>query len=1808
MKEQFLDDIGLEELIGYIKKYVKDDQDVKPYASYSVFPKTGEQNIIYIDTTNNLTYYWDDTSKTYKALDVQTWDNLSGKPSTFPPSTHNHDDRYYTETEINTKLAGKANSSHTHKKADITDFPTSMPASDVKAWAKADTKPSYSKSEVGLGNVDNTADKDKSVKYATSAGAASSVDWSGVKNKPGTYPPSAHNHNIESLTNFDARVYDAAGTRAANTVLAAPSDSDGTARFRKLVAADLPSHTHNYAGSASAGGAANSSLSLYLNPSTRQTSGDYDMTSSTYACKVTHSVASTIMKTGRPPEDSSVLTFGWDTYAGWGAQLAIGSQKGNHLYVRGANSKQKTVDNKTVNYSEWDSNWRTILDSGNYSSYTVTKTGGGASGNWGINAASASKLTTNAGSSTQPIYFSNGVPVSCAYTLGKSVPSNAVFTDTNTWRPVENSLTSASTSNSLSAAQGKILNELTFQKRNVIDDTVDWDTLKDIGCYKIQMTSWGDANTKHGPNSYSQSLYSFGLLLVFKATDSDGEKRTMQVYFPHQENAGAFNIIMTRMFNNSWWTNWHPIGSGTGWAEILNKPSSYPPSSHTHAISDITNLQSSLDSKLSLSGGTITGQIKRNAGGNWIADRDYAAVFNTLGGGNGYQPVVGQKTATGSWTVGNLGNNESLVFNYCTDANYKTGNNTSEPIYLPAQAGTIITSATIGGQSVNYANSAGKLSTSRTISLTGSVTGSGSFDGSGNLTISTATSHTHNSVADINSGATTTFAYSKAGMGYGDFTWLAAWNGSELRAVNKSLFATTGHTHSYLPLSGGTMGGTAFITWADSGNWSNNNKNVTFPVNRGGLQWNGQSDYVKLFTQETGQDNLELVLQFGDDNSNGLSIRNNVGSETARITSTGVFTGTFSGNLSGKASTAGTADVANSVAWSNVSGKPGTFTPSSHTHTNIVSRGRKNPCASGTTGNNADAEVNVTGLSLTEAYNASTPTSFGNIINVIGAGAGGAGQLFLGWSGADSVTEHLYYRSHRDVNTGGWGPWRTVAFTTDNVASADTLTSNAGSATQPIYFSGGKPVACSYSLSKSVPSNAVFTDTNTWRGCQNNLTSTATDQSLSAAQGKWLNENKLNAINTNGYWGMATPSGNSGDWIRTTSAGIIPYQPGGINSSHCGLGTSSWYFNYAYITTVYGNLSGNASTASKLATARTVSGGTDITMNFNYDGSGNSSANIEFYNCSAYVSNTNNYPFHRFAKLDVIPASWADRTTTFYVSQDFNGGAFGIFRISLKTNNVSNKELSSAEVVWLVRYGIPADAIQIGLYNVAGATYADAFIKTQGSYYSTVFRAIANGVRGSISRTWTLINSSENGNTSSSDKKGSYECYASVAAAGTALHNKSYTNIVSGSDVGNVSTASYANSAGNATQWNGRTLDIGTEAGSDAGWLLIDNGGIVRHRSASYFATAGHTHNYLPLSGGTMTGNINYTTCGNSYIGNGQQDNAEGPGGKLNNLVIGSWWGVSFTTPCSGQTYSGKTAVGIDCREGIIKAARVNANSFNGYTINASVPSGAKFTDTNTWRGIQNNLSSDSTTDSLSAAQGKRLKELVDEKTDIHNLNYGIKFSSSSMNSNGSQNTLYPAKYENGAYSKTTGVSTYANRNNTIHIGTSANMFGDICLAGGITSLGVYNVTTTTNIPVSVTSQGYLRRYKSGSSLMIKNHIYKIGYDEAKELLNTNVYSFRYNDDGQPANGKEHAAVNRYGFVLEDMEKTFPMAVEYDENGLPAAWCVQIIVPTILEIVKHQQAEISSLKAENKELKEKISEIDKLKKSLDELRELITNK
>lgn len=59
----------------------------------------------------------------------------------------------------------------------------------------------------------------------------------------------------------------------------------------------------------------------------------------------------------------------------------------------------------------------------------------------------------------------------------------------------------------------------------------------------------------------------------------------------------------------------------------------------------------------------------------------------------------------------------------------------------------------------------------------------------------------------VDGSNTMTSAYNKAGLAYANYTWLAGWNGYELRAVNKNQFAQASHSHSYLPLSGGTLTG-----------------------------------------------------------------------------------------------------------------------------------------------------------------------------------------------------------------------------------------------------------------------------------------------------------------------------------------------------------------------------------------------------------------------------------------------------------------------------------------------------------------------------------------------------------------------------------------------------------------------------------------------------------------------------------------------------------------------------------------------------------------------------------------------------------------------------------------------------------------------------------------------------------------------------------------------------------------------------------------------------------------------------------------
>lgn len=66
-------------------------------------------------------------------------------------------------------------------------------------------------------------------------------------------------------------------------------------------------------------------------------------------------------------------------------------------------------------------------------SYVISKYSGMTAtvANYASSATTASKLgSTDVGSATQPIYLDGGSATACTYTLGKSVPSDAVFTDT----------------------------------------------------------------------------------------------------------------------------------------------------------------------------------------------------------------------------------------------------------------------------------------------------------------------------------------------------------------------------------------------------------------------------------------------------------------------------------------------------------------------------------------------------------------------------------------------------------------------------------------------------------------------------------------------------------------------------------------------------------------------------------------------------------------------------------------------------------------------------------------------------------------------------------------------------------------------------------------------------------------------------------------------------------------------------------------------------------------------------------------------------------------------------------------------------------------------------------------------------------------------------------------------------------------------------------------------------------------------------------------------------------------------------------
>lgn len=177
------------------------------------------------------------------------------------------------------------------------------------------------------------------------------------------------------------------------------------------------------------------------------------------------------------------------------------------------------------------------------------------------------------------------------------------------------------------------------------------------------------------------------------------------------------------------------------------------------------------------------------------------------------------------------------------------------------------------------------------------------------------------------------------------------------------------------------------------------------------------------------------------------------------------------------------------------------------------------------------------------------------------------------------------------------------AISAGSASSAAALTSNAGSSTQPVYFSGGKPVACSYTLGKSVPADALFTD-HTYGNMKGATSSSAGSAGLVPApnigeqlkflraDGAWvIPTNTTYSVGTSSYLGITklyTETGSATDGTMTQNA---------ITTALNGKSPTSHTHNYAGSS----SSGGAATSAIKLSTPRKIGnasfdGTADITL------------------------------------------------------------------------------------------------------------------------------------------------------------------------------------------------------------------------------------------------------------------------------------------------------------------------------------------------------------------------------------------------------------------------------------------------------------------------------------------------------------------------------------------------------------------------------------------------------------------------------------
>ena len=497
-----------------------------------------------------------------------------------------------------------------------------------------------------------------------------------------------------------------------------------------------------------------------------------------------------------------------------------------------------------------------------------------------------------------------------------------------------------------------------------------------------------------------------------------------------------------------------------------------------------------------IAGAIIEGQIYKGESGNWITDRDNVAVEGISIDTGHYNCVVGQATQQGHWSIGNFAGNENLYFNYTTNADYEAKKNISQAVQLPNKAGTIITSATIGSQSVDHANTADSATTASKLGTNaGSATQPVYFTGGvpkactytlGKSVPADAvfTDHTY-TLSSFNITASATELNYMKGV---------------TSAVQTQLDgkAPSGHTHPVATTgANGFMpklaGGTSTFLRAD-GTWATPPNNDTMYSEFTGASSSAAGTIGLVPAPAAGASNRYLrsdgTWSVPPDTNTTYTLSSfGITATAAELNYMKGVTSAVQTQLDGKAPKDHTHNYAGSSSAGGAATSALSVVDYGNT-ANTLSIGFAGDGLSSSTfkyfagydGNghikngSIDVVKSVLGLS---SY---LPLSGGTITGPLKFTSLNAFDdkptYILGIESLDNGGE-LKYKLASDISVGSAKNALTAqsANLAERANSASALTTDAGSATQPIYITDGIPTACTYTLGKSVPSSAVFTDT-----------------------------------------------------------------------------------------------------------------------------------------------------------------------------------------------------------------------------------------------------------------------------------------------------------------------------------------------------------------------------------------------------------------------------------------------------------------------------------------------------------------------------------------------------------------------------------------------------------------------------------------------------------------------------------------------------------------------------------------------------------